>query len=140
MLTIPKAGMITTNNKHFRPEADITRAEAIAMMLSAVKLMPKSDDTKPWQETVMNTSKTLGILADDKLAADEKITRGELFYTVSKIIKVLYKQEIDYIFDVEDDLYTGLWLFAKKVAHAVKKSRDADATHDKVTALFTIHP
>lgn len=32
------------------------------------------------------------------------------------------KQEIDYIFDVEDDLYTGLWLFAKKVAHAVKKA------------------
>jgi histidine triad (HIT) family protein len=31
------------------------------------------------------------------------------------------KQEIDYIFDVEDELYTGLWLFAKKVAHAVKK-------------------
>lgn len=92
-----KAGIITTNNKHFRPEADITRAEAIAMMLSAVKLMPKADDTKPWQETVMNTSKTLGILADDKLAADEKITRGELFYTVSRIIKVLYKQEIDYI-------------------------------------------
>ena len=32
------------------------------------------------------------------------------------------KQEIDYIFDVEDALYTGLWLFAKKVSRAVKKS------------------
>ncbi len=32
------------------------------------------------------------------------------------------KQEIDYIFDVEDELYSGLWLFAKKVAHAVKKA------------------
>lgn len=32
------------------------------------------------------------------------------------------KQEIDYIFDVDDDLYAGLWLFAKKVAHAVKKA------------------
>lgn len=92
-----KSGIITTNNKHFRPEADITRAEAIAMMLSAVKLMPKTDDTKPWQEVVMTTSKNLDILADDTLAADEKITRGELFYTVSKIIRVLYKQEIDYI-------------------------------------------
>ena len=66
-------------------------------MLSAVKLMPKTDDTKPWQEVVMTTSKNLDILADDTLAADEKITRGELFYTVSKIIRVLYKQEIDYI-------------------------------------------
>ncbi len=32
------------------------------------------------------------------------------------------KQEIDYIFDVEDELYAGLWLFAKKVSHAVKKA------------------
>jgi hypothetical protein len=32
------------------------------------------------------------------------------------------KQEIDYLFDVEDELYTGLWLFAKKVAKAVKKN------------------
>ncbi|MCB0527217.1 MAG: HIT family protein [Saprospiraceae bacterium] len=31
------------------------------------------------------------------------------------------KKEIDYVFDVEDELYTGLWLFSKKVAHAVKK-------------------
>ena len=31
------------------------------------------------------------------------------------------KQEIDYIFDADDDLYAGLWLFAKIVAKAVKK-------------------
>ncbi len=30
------------------------------------------------------------------------------------------KQEIDYIFDVEDELYAGLWLFSKIVAKAVK--------------------
>jgi histidine triad (HIT) family protein len=32
------------------------------------------------------------------------------------------KQEIDYVFDVDDALYTGLWLFAKKVAKAVKEA------------------
>jgi histidine triad (HIT) family protein len=32
------------------------------------------------------------------------------------------KKEIDYVFDVEDELYTGLWLFAKRVARAVKKT------------------
>ncbi len=32
------------------------------------------------------------------------------------------KQEIDYVFDVEDELYQGLWMFAKKVAKAVKKA------------------
>jgi histidine triad (HIT) family protein len=31
------------------------------------------------------------------------------------------KQEIDYIFDVDDELYAGLWMFSKIVAKAVKK-------------------
>ena len=31
------------------------------------------------------------------------------------------KQEIDYIFNVEDELYAGLWMFSKIVAKAVKK-------------------
>jgi histidine triad (HIT) family protein len=31
------------------------------------------------------------------------------------------KEEIDYIFDVEDELYAGLWMFSKIVAKAVKK-------------------
>ena len=32
------------------------------------------------------------------------------------------KQEIDYIFDVDDELYSGLWLFAKRVGKAVKNA------------------
>lgn len=39
-----KNGIITKNNHHFRPEDDITRAEAIAMAL-VVKLMPKTDSS-----------------------------------------------------------------------------------------------
>jgi histidine triad (HIT) family protein len=35
---------------------------------------------------------------------------------------VVPKQEIDYIFDLDDDLLAGLSLFAKKVSHAVKKA------------------
>jgi len=35
---------------------------------------------------------------------------------------VIPKQEIDYIFDMEDSLLTGLTLFAKKVACAVQKT------------------
>lgn len=31
------------------------------------------------------------------------------------------KEEIDYIFDVDDELYAGLWLFAKHVAKGLKK-------------------
>ncbi len=32
------------------------------------------------------------------------------------------KQEIDYIFDVDDELYAGLWLFAKLVAKGLKEA------------------
>ena len=33
---------------------------------------------------------------------------------------VIPKNEVDYIFDLEDDEYLGLQLFAKKVSHAIK--------------------
>lgn len=35
-------------------------------------------------------------------------------------VLVIPKQEVDYIFDMDDELYTGLTLFAKKVAKAIK--------------------
>lgn len=34
---------------------------------------------------------------------------------------IVPKQELDYIFDIDDDLYTHLHLFAKKVAKAIKQ-------------------
>lgn len=34
---------------------------------------------------------------------------------------VIPKVEVDYIYDLDDDTLTGLHLFAKKVAHALKK-------------------
>lgn len=37
-------------------------------------------------------------------------------------VLVIPKVEIDYIFDMEDELYTGLLLFAKKVSKAVRKA------------------
>ncbi len=33
---------------------------------------------------------------------------------------VIPKKEIDYIFDIEDDLYKGLFVFAKKVGKAIE--------------------
>lgn len=35
---------------------------------------------------------------------------------------VVPKQEVDYIYDLPDDALAGLHVFAKKVAHAVKKA------------------
>ncbi len=37
-------------------------------------------------------------------------------------VLVIPKKEIDYIFDIEDDLYTDFALFAKKVAAGLKKA------------------
>ncbi|MBS9524102.1 HIT family protein [Litoribacter alkaliphilus] len=37
-------------------------------------------------------------------------------------VLVVPKQEVDYIFDLEDDMLAGLNLFAKKVAKAIDKS------------------
>lgn len=35
-------------------------------------------------------------------------------------VLVIPKQEVDYIFDLEDALYMGIWMFAKIVASAIK--------------------
>ena len=37
-------------------------------------------------------------------------------------VLVIPKKEVDYIFDLDDDTLAGLHLFAKNVAHAVKKA------------------
>lgn len=36
-------------------------------------------------------------------------------------VLVVPKKEIDYLFDVDDDLYQKLFLFAKKIAVAIKR-------------------
>src|ERR1700674_2566620 len=57
-----------------------------------------------------------------------KIAESKLFFAfldIHPLVKghtlVIPKQETDYIFDVEDNLYMQLWLFSKQVAKAVKK-------------------
>jgi len=37
-------------------------------------------------------------------------------------VLVIPKKEIDYIFDIEDELYSGLWKFAKNVAKGLEKA------------------
>jgi histidine triad (HIT) family protein len=57
-----------------------------------------------------------------------KVAESESFFAfldISPLAKghvlVIPKQEIDYIFDIEDEMYQNLWLFASKVAKAIKK-------------------
>jgi len=57
-----------------------------------------------------------------KIAEDEHYFA---FLDISPLAKghtlVIPKKETDYIFDIEDKEYEGLFLFAKKVAKAIKK-------------------
>jgi len=57
-----------------------------------------------------------------------KVAENEDFFAFLDInplakghVLVIPKQEIDYIFDIEDEMYKNLWLFAMKVAKAVKQ-------------------
>jgi histidine triad (HIT) family protein len=58
-----------------------------------------------------------------KIAEDE---RYFAFLDISPLAKghtlVIPKQEVDYIFDLDDDTLAGLHLFSKKVALALKKT------------------
>lgn len=46
------------------------------------------------------------------------------FLDINPLVKghtlVIPKKEVDYLFDVEDSLYTELFLFSKMVSHAIK--------------------
>ena len=57
-----------------------------------------------------------------KVAEDERYLA---FLDINPLAKghtlVIPKKETDYIFDLEADEYQGLFLFARKVAHAMKK-------------------
>jgi len=57
------------------------------------------------------------------VAEDERfIAFLDITPLVSGHTLVVPKKEIDYIFDLDDDTIAGLNVFAKKVAHAVKKA------------------
>lgn len=46
----------------------------------------------------------------------------DVFPTTKGHTLVIPKKQVDYIFDLEDELYTGLMAFAKRVAHAIEKA------------------
>ncbi len=48
------------------------------------------------------------------------------FLDINPLVKghtlIVPKKEVDYLFDLEDELYVDLFLFAKKVSHAIKNT------------------
>ena len=69
------------------------------------------------------TKIVLGEIPAYKVAEDENYLA---FLDISPIVKghvlVIPKKEVDYIFDLDDPLFTGLHLFAKNVAVGLKKA------------------
>jgi histidine triad (HIT) family protein len=63
-----------------------------------------------------------GEIPSFKIAEDDRFFA---FLDINPLAKghvlVIPKQEIDYIFDMEDEMYRDLWMFALKVAKAVKQ-------------------
>lgn len=54
-------------------------------------------------------------------------------------VLVIPKKEVDYIFDMTDDEYTGLMLFAKRVAKALKKAMPCTKVGVTVIGLDVPH-
>ena len=52
---------------------------------------------------------------------------------------VIPKEEVDYIFDLEDNLFSGLMLFSKKVALAIEKVIDCERIGVAVVGLEVPH-
>ena len=64
-----------------------------------------------------------GELPSYKVYEDEKVVAFEDINPISKgHTLVIPKKEVDYLFDLEDDLTAGLHIFTKKVAKAIDKS------------------
>ncbi len=52
---------------------------------------------------------------------------------------VIPKKEVDYIFDIDDNTYKGLFLFAKKIAKAIDKSIECERVGVVVLGLEIPH-
>lgn len=63
----------------------------------------------------------------------------DIFPVARGHVLVVPKKEIDYIFDMSSDDYTQLFLFAKKIADAMKKVFDCDRIGLSVIGLDVPH-
>ena len=75
-----------------------------------------------------------------------KIAENEQFFAfldINPLTKghtlVIPKKEIDYIFDLDEHTYSGLMMFAKKVAHALEKSVECKRIGVAVMGLEVPH-
>lgn len=81
-----------------------------------------------------------GEIPAHKVAEDENYLA---FLDISPVAKghtlVIPKKEVDYLFDLDDELYSGLQLFAKKVAVGLKKAIPCEKVGVLVLGLEVSH-
>jgi histidine triad (HIT) family protein len=81
-----------------------------------------------------------GEIPSYKIAEDE---RFYAFLDINPLAKghtlVIPKKEIDYIFDIEDKQYQDFWLFAKKIAGALKTVFSCEKIGIAVIGLEVLH-
>ena len=63
----------------------------------------------------------------------------DIFPVAKGHVLVIPKKEVDYLFDLEDELYAGLQLFAKKVAAGLKKAIPCEKVGVLVLGLEVPH-
>ena len=63
----------------------------------------------------------------------------DIFPVAKGHVLVIPKKEVDYLFDIEDDLYIGLQLFAKKVAVGLKEAIPCKKVGVLVLGLEVLH-
>ena len=75
-----------------------------------------------------------------KVAEDENyLAFLDIFPVAKGHVLVIPKKEIDYLFDLEDELFIGLQLFAKKVAVGLKKAIPCEKVGVLVLGLEVPH-
>ena len=81
-----------------------------------------------------------GELPAYKVAEDERFLA---FLDINPLSKghtlVIPKEEIDYIFDLPEELYRDLWLFARRVARAIEKVVECERIGIAVVGLEVPH-
>ena len=84
---------------------------------------------------IINREISANILAEN----DNYIAFLDVFPLVKGHTLIVPKKQIDYIFDLDDDLLSGLHLFSKKIALAVEKAIDCKRIGTAVIGLEVPH-
>jgi S-layer homology domain len=84
--TALKYKITSTANKEFRPQSNVSRAEAYAMLMSSVCLKQTAKDTD-WQKNVWQSAKTYGLTTRDLAVFEptKPILTQELFTLATRI-------------------------------------------------------